>query len=111
MAEDEEELEAIRKRKLEELQRLGQQQSFAEEQEAAMRAQRQAVLRQILTPEARERLGRVKLAYPDVAEDLENQLVMLAQSGRVRGVIDDSSLVQILGRLMPKKREIKIERR
>jgi programmed cell death protein 5 len=111
MVEDEEELEEIRKRKLEELQRLGQQQSLAEEQEAAMRAQRQAILRQILTPEARERLGRVKLAYPDIVEDVENQLVMLAQSGRVRGVIDDNSLVQILGKLMPKKRDIKIERR
>lgn len=111
MADDEEELEAIRKKKLEELQRLGQQQSLAEEQAAAMKAQRQAVLRQILTPEARERLGRVKLAYPDIVEDVENQLVMLAQSGRVRGVIDDNSLVQILGRLMPKKRDIKIERR
>jgi programmed cell death protein 5 len=111
MVEDEEELEEIRKKKLEELQRLGQQQSLAEEQEAAMKAQSQAVLRQILTPEARERLGRVKLAYPDIVEDVENQLVLLAQSGRVRGVIDDNSLVQILGRLMPKKRDIKIERR
>jgi programmed cell death protein 5 len=74
-------------------------------------AQRQTILRQILSPEARERLGRVELAYPDLADSIENQLIALAQSGRVQRVIDDATLKQILERVMPKKREIKIERR
>ena len=76
-----------------------------------VQAQRQTILRQILTPEARERLGRIELAYPELADSIENQLIALAQSGRVQRAIDDATLKQILERVMPKRREIKIERR
>lgn len=108
---DEEELEAIRRRKLEELQRASEQRVAAEEVEAQARAQRQAVLRRILAPEARERLGRITLAYPQMAQEIESRLVSLAQSGRISGLIDDATLRQILRALVPKKREIKIERK
>ncbi len=111
MVEDEDELEAIRRRRIQELQAQAQQQVFQEQQAAAVRAQRDALLRQILTPEARERLGRIELAYPEVAESVENQLLSLAQSGRLQTAIDDRTLQEILRRVVPKKREIKIERR
>ncbi|HEV8594330.1 MAG TPA: DNA-binding protein [Thermoplasmata archaeon] len=105
------ELEAIRRRRMMEIQQQAQQQVVAEQQAAAVSAQRQAVLRQILTPEARERLGRIELAYPEVAESVETQLIALAQSGRIQSAIDDHTLQEILRRVVPKKREIKIERR
>ncbi len=111
MAMEDDELEAIRRRKFAELQQAQEQatvQAMAREQ---VLAQRQMILRQILTPEARERLGRIELAYPELTESIENQLIALAQSGRVQRVIDDATLRQILTRLIPKKREIKIERR
>lgn len=108
---DEEELEEIRRRRLAELQQQANQQVFQEQQAAAIRAQRDAVLRQILTPEARERLGRIELAYPEIAESVETQLIQLAQSGRLQAAIDDRTLQEILRRVIPKKREIKIERR
>lgn len=108
---DEDELDAIRRRKLEELQARQQQQTFAEEERKAVDAQRQLILRQILTPEARERLGRLRIARPEVVHTVENQLIMLAQSGRLDRQIDDNTLRQILGKLVPEKREIKIERR
>ncbi len=76
-----------------------------------MRAQRQAILRQILAPEARERLGRITLAYPQLAQDIENRLIALAQSGKISSVIDDATLRQILRAIVPKKRDINIERR
>ncbi len=111
MAMEDDELDGIRRRKLAELQQA-QEQAFAQAQarEQAM-AQRDMILRQILTPEARERLARIELAYPELTESIENQLIALAQSGRVQKVIDDPTLRQILTRLIPKKREIKIERR
>ncbi len=111
MAMDDEELEAIRRRKLMELQQA-QDQALAQQQiREQQQAQRQTILRQILTPEARERLGRIELAYPELADSVESQLIALAQSGRVQRAIDDATLRQILERVMPKKREIKIERR
>ncbi len=108
---DDEELDAIRRRKLMEMQQMQDQAVAQQQMREQAQAQRQQVLRQILTPEARERLGRIELAYPDLADSIENQLIALAQSGRVQRAIDDATLKQILERVMPKKREIKIERR
>ncbi len=108
---EEDELDSIRRRKLEELQRGQAEKMVREHQESEVQAQRELILRQILTPEARERLGRIELAYPEITENIENQLIVLAQSGRVNKVIDDVTLRDILRRIMPKKREIKIERR
>lgn len=108
---DEKELEAIRRRKLEELQRHSIEREAQEEVAVQAQAQRQTILRQILRPEARERLGRITLAYPDLAQDIESRLIALAQSGRINKAIDDASLRQILRAIIPKKREINIERR
>ena len=112
MAGDEDmELEEIRRRKMLELQRQREYQAAASRQAEAVEAQRQNILRGILTPEARERLGRVKMAYPDVAGQVEDRLIMLAQSGRLNEMIDDPTLKDILSRLVPQKREIKIQRK
>ncbi len=109
--EGDDELDAIRRRKLAEYQQA-QDQAVAQVQAREQQlAQRDLILRQILTPEARERLGRIELAYPDLTESIENQLIALAQSGRVQKVIDDETLRQILMRIIPRKREIRIERR
>jgi programmed cell death protein 5 len=106
---DEAELDDIRRRKLEEIQRAAEQQLAERDVAAKAAQQRQAILRQILTPEARERLGRVALAYPEIAADVENRLIALAQSGRLQRPVDDPTLRDILRAVVPKKRDIKIE--
>src|SRR5438552_14721850 len=111
MSMDEDELDAIRRRKMAELQQAQVQAAAEQQYRDQQQAQRQQILRQILTPEARERLGRIELAYPERKENIENQLIALAQSGRVQRMIDDPSLRQILERVIPRKRDIKIERR
>ncbi|MFY9605289.1 MAG: DNA-binding protein [Thermoplasmata archaeon] len=108
---DEDELDALRQRKLQELQLRAQQEAVAQEQAKQMDAQKQMLMRQLLTPEARERLANLRMTRPDVVESVENQLIMLVQSGRLTQQIDDYTLRQILRKIMPKKREIKIERR
>ena len=108
------ELEAIRKKKLLELQQqqMGSQVSLEEEaRKKEFDEQKKAVLRQILTTEARERLGRIKIARPDVAENIENQLIMFAQSGQLKNKINDEQLRELLSKIIPKKRDIKIKRR
>ena len=110
MVEEDKELEEIRRRKLQQL--LAQRQ-MEEELEAQKQAelQKAALLRRILTPEARERLARLKMVRPEIAEALENQLIYLAQSGRIRNMITDEQLKEILRRLTSERREIRIIRR
>ena len=108
------ELEAIRKKRLSELQQqqMGSQGALEEEtRKKEFEEQKKAALRQILTTEARERLGRIKAARPEVAENIENQLIMYAQSGQLKNKINDEQLRELLSKLIPKKRDIKIKRR
>jgi programmed cell death protein 5 len=109
------ELEELRKRRLAEIQRQQQDQvahqAAAEEQAKQIEDQRQAILRSILTPQARERLGTVKIAHPEVARLVEDQLISLASSGRLDREIDEDTLRAILRKLAPQKREITIERK
>ena len=55
------ELEAIRQRRMAELQQQAQNQAAQEEQARRMEAQKQNALRQFLTPEARQRLANIRL--------------------------------------------------
>lgn len=108
---EEDELDALRRRKLQELQARAEQEVIAQEQNKQLEAQKQQLMRQLLTPEARERLANLRMTRPDIVESVESQLIMLVQSGRITQQIDDFTLRQILRKIMPKKREIKIERR
>lgn len=105
------ELSELRRRKMAEMQRQGEQQAAMEQQAQAMETQRQAILRQLLTPEARDRLANVRMAYPDVARSVEEQLIRLAQMGQLNSQIDEPTLKQILRKVSPQKREINIERK
>jgi len=109
-----EDLENLKKKRLQELQQQMAMQGALEEQEAQQEElgeQKKIIMRAILTPQARERLGRIKIARPDVVESIENQLIMLAQSGRLKSKIDDEQLVMLLSKIMPKKKDISIKRR
>lgn len=106
----EDELEEIRRRKL-----LALQQKFAEEQQQAqleqqMEMQKQALLRKILTPEARQRLTNLKMVRPEFTSQLELQLIQLAQQGKLPIPLKDEQLKQILIQLQTQKRETKIRR-
>ena len=108
------ELEVLRKKRLQELQQqqmLSQGLDDQETQQKEFDDQRQQVLRAILTGEARERLGRIKVARPEIVENIENQLIMLAQSGRLKNQINDEQLRDLLTRIIPKKKDITIRRR
>jgi programmed cell death protein 5 len=94
-------------------QQAGDQQAMQAELERQERikSQMQMVLMSILEPDARERLNTVKLTKPDFAGAVEQQLVQLAQSGRLKNKITDSQLKELLRQLAPKKRDYSITRK
>jgi len=107
-------IDAIRKKKLRDLQQQQptfSQEEFEEAQQKEYEEQKKTILRAILMDDARERLGRIKAARPELAENLENQLILLAQSGRLKNKINDEQLRDLLSKILPKKRDITIRRR
>jgi len=107
----EDELDEIRRRRMQELQqRLAQEQQRTQAQQQ-VEVQKQAIMRRILTPEARQRINNLKMVKPDFANALEMQLIQLAQAGKVQTPITDEQLKEILVRLQGQRRDIKITRR
>jgi programmed cell death protein 5 len=115
---DDPELSELRKRRVRQIQEMqgsdvANAQAYAAQEAELQRreAERSEVLRRILTPDARERLARIRLAKPDVAASVEQQLLSLAASGRLQRAVDDVTLRALLERIAPDRREIKITRR
>jgi len=109
MSEDEE-LEALRKKRLMELQRQILQEQQRAEAQRQLEIQKQALMRRILTPKARQRLANLKMVRPEFASQLEVQLIQIAQQGRISLPINDDQLKEILSRLQRSRREIRIRR-
>ncbi|KAI9655745.1 MAG: hypothetical protein M1821_005180, partial [Bathelium mastoideum] len=57
---------------------------------------RSHILSQILTPEAADRLGRIRLVRESRATDVENRLIMLARSGQLRSKVTEDQLKDML---------------
>ena len=110
-----EELEKLKKKKLQEMEQQAAFQDSIEEQQEIQKKQfeeqKKMILRSILTTKARERLGRIKVARPEIVENIENQLIMAVQNGQLKNKINDEQLRMLLSKAIPKKRDIKIKRR
>lgn len=112
-------IDEIRRRRMQELQQQQAQQaqnqsSQAESQEQMRReveAQKRQAMMQLLTPEARARLTNIRLTKPEFVDQIELQLIQLAQMGRVQSKITDDQLKELLMKLAGQKREINITRR
>jgi len=81
-----------------------------DEEATEKRAMREGVLRMALTSEARQRLTNVKMVKPELAASIEEYVIQLASSGKLKRVIDDEQVKQMLQALQGKKREIRIRR-
>lgn len=111
MASDEE-LRRLRERRLLQLQEQRRQAEELRRAKEEAELQKQALLRRILTPEARQRLTNIKMVRPDYAEQLEIQLIQVAQSGRLELPITDGMLKRLLAQIQTQqRREIRIRRR
>ena len=73
-------------------------------------AQKDMLLKQLLSSEARLRLNNVKMVKPDLANMVENYLLGLASQGRSPSQITDDQLKQILLSAQQPKKDFKINR-
>lgn len=73
------------------------------EQMKKIEALKKAVIGKILSKQAIERLGRIRLVKPELAEQLELYLVQLYQSGQIKSIIQDAQLKEILDSITSKK--------
>ncbi|ERH10790.1 MAG: DNA-binding TFAR19-related protein [halophilic archaeon J07HX64] len=110
---DDDELQRIREQKKEQLKdQAGSQDGEAmEAQRQQAEAQKKALLRQHLTDGARKRLNTVKMSKPEAGEKVEQQVVALAQSGRLQDKIDEDQMKELLRELTPDSKSYDIRRR
>ncbi|MFH1642881.1 MAG: DNA-binding protein [Nanoarchaeota archaeon] len=102
------ELEALKQRRIAELQQQGmQQQEQAQLQDQI--DQLENIVKQVLTKDALSRLGNIKAAHPEKAIQL---LVVLAQYIQQNQLsqINDVQLKEIIRQITPKKKEFKINK-
>ena len=78
--------------------------------EEQVSAQKDILLKQILSGEARLRLNNVKMVKPELANLVENYLLGLAAQGKAPGQITDEQLKQILMSAHQPKKDFKINR-
>ena len=78
--------------------------------EDQVNAQKDMLLKQLLSSEARLRLNNVKMVKPELANMVENYLLGLASQGRAPGQITDDQLKQILLSAQQPKKDFKFNR-
>ncbi|KAF7125208.1 hypothetical protein CNMCM5793_001317 [Aspergillus hiratsukae] len=106
------ELEEIRRARLAQLQQQQQGGSRGaggegqdEQRRQAEAERRSAILNQILEPEAADRLGRIRLVKESRAVDVENRLIMLAQTGQIRQKVTEEQLKELLNAIAESQRK------
>ena len=111
---NDEELNEIKRRKLEQLKQQAVQQQIAEAQEREYEAKKYQLMRKILSPEGRQRLENIRMVKPEFAEQIEMQLIQLFQSGKLRGAtpLPDKAFKKLLEQIssFERKREFNIKK-
>ncbi|KAK9460913.1 double-stranded DNA-binding domain-containing protein [Lipomyces oligophaga] len=110
LAMDDSELQAIRRARLAELQRSqarsgssvsagSQPQAPSDGQAAQEEEARAAMIAQILTPSARERLSRIRIVKAQKAKGVEDLLIQMARTGQIQSRVDEDELISLLDQI------------
>ena len=80
---------------------LAQQQQLLESQQQQKYEEeaRQVLLSRAMTPEALERLKRVKLVKKEVAEQVERLIEQNAKAGRLKAIVQENDVVELLKKI------------
>ncbi|GBL85005.1 Programmed cell death protein 5 [Araneus ventricosus] len=98
---DDEELQALRAKRLQELQAqrnpgLQGNEAAAAEAKAKEEEFRNQILTQVLSKEARSRLSTISIAKPENGKMLENMIINMARTGQIRSQLADNEFVHLL---------------
>ncbi|CAO3606694.1 unnamed protein product [Mucor fragilis] len=69
------------------------------EKKGQMEEMRRNMLYQILDTSARERLGRIQMVKADKARAVEDLLIRMAQSNQLRSKVTEKQLIDLLGQI------------
>ena len=82
----------------------------SQEKDNQLKAQKEMMLKQVLSSDARLRLNNIRMVNPDLASLVETYLLNLTTQGKITGQISDDQLKQILLSAQQPKRDFKINR-
>ncbi|RLG20823.1 hypothetical protein DRN74_04380 [Candidatus Micrarchaeota archaeon] len=73
--------------------------------------QKQALLRSLLEPKAKERLTRIKIANPELGQKVESLILSLYQMGSIKRKINEEEFITLLRKVSERKRRTRIIRK
>ena len=82
----------------------------SQEKDSQLKAQKEMMLKQVLSADARLRLNNVRMVKPDLADLVENYILNVTAQGKISGQISDDQLKQILLTAQQPKRDFKFNR-
>ena len=84
--------------------------NISQEKDKQLKAQKEIMLKQVLSADARLRLNNVRMVKPDLADLVENYILNLSVQGKISGQISDDQLKQILSSAQQPKHDFKFNR-
>ena len=84
--------------------------NISQEKDSQLKAQKEMMLKQVLSSDARLRLNNVRMVKPELADLVENYILNLSVQGKITGQISDEQLKQILLSVQQPKRDFKFNR-
>ena len=81
-----------------------------QEKDSQLKVQKEMMLKQVLSSDARLRLNNVRMVKPELADLVENYILNLSVQGKISGQISDEQLKQILSSAQQPKRDFKFNR-
>jgi programmed cell death protein 5 len=58
--------------------------------------EKKQILRKIISPEGRERLARVRLVKPELVSQIEDYLIKLYTSGKIKKELSEDEIIKLL---------------
>jgi programmed cell death protein 5 len=58
--------------------------------------EKRQILRKIISPEGRERLARVRLVKPELVSQIEDYLIKLYTSGKIKKELSEDEIIKLL---------------